>query len=118
MKGNMRFMATNNAYFYDNTDDEEELFLSEVPISLLQHSIETQFDDPLENRKIDYIQSFINKYEFSKENMLDDDLEMLELSRDEFLKFIENIFSDYLNVGFTNLEDMGEDDQHDLIHLT
>ena len=86
MKGNMRFMATNNAYFYDNTDDEEELFLSEVPISLLQHSIETQFDDPLENRKRDYIQSFINKYEFSKENMLDDDLEMLELSRDEFLK--------------------------------
>ena len=111
-------MATNNAYFYDNTDDEEELFLSEVPISLLQHSIETQFDDPLENRKRDYIQSFINKYEFSKENMLDDDLEMLELSRDEFLKFIENIFSDYLNVGFTNLDDMSEDDQHEIVHLT
>lgn len=111
-------MATNKSYFYENTDNEEELFLSEVPISLLQQSIETQFNDPLENRKRDYIQSFITKYKFSKENMLEDDVLILELARDEFLQFIEKTFSDYLNIGFTNLEDLSEDDQHELIQLT
>lgn len=105
-------------FFYEDTDDEEELFLSEVPMSLIQHSIETQFDDPLENRKRDYIKSFIKKYEFSKDNMLDDDILILDISRDNFLKFIEDIFYKYLNIGFTNLEDLSEDDQHELIHLT
>lgn len=111
-------MATNKAYFYGNTDNEEELFLSEIPISLLQESIETQFKDPLENRKRDYIQSFINKYNFSKDNMLEDDVLILELARDEFLQFIEKTFSDYLNIGFTNLEDLSEEEQHELIQLT
>ena len=105
-------------YNYQPTDLEDELFLSEVPIELIQSSIKTQFDEPLEYRKKDYVQSFITKYEFSKENLLEDDVIMLDVYRDRFLEFIEKIFYDYLSVGFTNLDDMSEDDQHELIHLT
>lgn len=108
----------NPEYNYQPTDLEDELFLSEVPIELIQSSIKTQFEEPLEYRKKDYVQSFITKYTFSKENLLEDDVIMLDVYRDRFLQFIENIFYNSLSIGFTNLDDMGEDDQHELIHLT
>lgn len=108
----------NTEYSYQPTDLEDELFLSEVPIELIQSSIKTQFEEPLEYRKKDYVQSFITKYEFSKDNLLEDDMIMLDLYRDRFLQFIEEIFYNYLSIGFTNLEDMAEDGQHELIHLT
>ena len=105
-------------YGYEPTDLEDELFLSEIPIKLLQEAIQSQFNDPLEYRKKDYVQSFITKYEFSQENMLEDDLLMLEVARDEFLAFIEKMFYDYLSVGFNEIDDMSDDDQHETIHLT
>ena len=108
----------NLEYEYHPTDLEDELFLSEVPVELLQSSIKTQFQEPLEYRKKDYVQSFITKYEFSKDNMLEDDVIMLDLYRDKFLLFIENIFYEYLGIGFSNLDDMDVDDQNELIHLT
>ena len=108
----------NKDYMYEPTDLEDELFLSEVPIELLQESIESQFKDPLEYRKKDYVQSFITKYEFSRDNMLEDDVTMLEISRDKFLAFIEKMFYDYLSIGFNEIEDMSEDDQNELVHLT
>lgn len=108
----------NPEYNYQPTDLEDELFLSEVPIELIQSSIKTQFEEPLEYRKKDYVQSFITKYTFSKENLLEDDMIMLDVYRDRFLQFIENIFYEHLSLGFTNLDDLGEDDQHELIHLT
>lgn len=108
----------NPEYNYQPTDLDDELFLSEVPIELIQSSIKTQFEEPLEYRKKDYVQSFITKYEFSKENLLEDDMIMLDVYRDRFLQFIEQIFYNYLSVGFTNLDDLSEDDQHELIHLT
>ena len=73
-------------YIYQPTDLEDELFLSEVPTEIIQSSIKTQFEEPLEYRKKDYIQSFITKYEFSKENLLEDDVIMLDIYRDKFLK--------------------------------
>jgi hypothetical protein len=105
-------------YIYQPTDLEDELFLSEVPTEIIQSSIKTQFEEPLEYRKKDYVQSFITKYEFSKENLLEDDMIMLDIYRDKFLKFIEDIFYEYLSVGFTNLDDLSEEDQNELIHLT
>ena len=108
----------NLEYDYQPTDLEDELFLSEVPIELIQSSIKTQFDEPLEYRKKDYVQSFITKYEFSKDNLLEDDLIMLDVYRDGFLKFIEETFYNYLSLGFVNLDDLPEDEQHELIHLT
>ena len=105
-------------FMYQPTDLEEELFLSEVPYELIEQSLKTQFDDPFEYRKKDYIQSFILKYNFSKDNLLEDDMIMLEVYRDKFLSFIEKLFMDYLGVSFPELEDMDEEDAHDLIQLS
>ena len=51
-------------YDYEPTEIDDELFLSEVPLELLEQSLEVQFNNPIEYRKRDYIQSFITKYEF------------------------------------------------------
>ena len=105
-------------YNYMPTDLDDELFLSEVPVELLQSSLATQFQEPIEYRKKDYIQSFIMKYQFSKDNMLEDDLIMLDIQYDKFLAFVEKTFYTYLNVGFTNIDSLPEEDVLELIHLT
>lgn len=103
-------------YGYEPTDLEDELFLSEVPAQLLQESIENQFQDPLEYRRKDYIQSFITKYEFSKENMLEDDLLMLELTRDKFMEFLEDVFDRYLSIGLNDFDNLDTFEQNELVH--
>jgi len=35
--------------------EEDELFLSEIPVDLLKESLSSQFDYPLEYKKYDYI---------------------------------------------------------------
>ena len=116
-------------YFYQPTNLEDELFLCDIPLDVLTSSIESQFQYPLEYRKKDYVQSFITKYEFSVENMDEDEMFSLEMYHDEFIayKCLENdekilnmlkLFDQYLNVGFVDIDNKSEDDQHDLIHLT
>ena len=107
-----------NEYNYEPTDIDDELFLSEVPLELIQKSIESQFQDPLEYRKRDYLQTFITKYDFSKENLQDDELSELEVMHDKFLKFISNIFEVYLNIGFPDLENYDDDTTHELLIQT
>lgn len=109
---------TDPEFAYESTDIEDELFLAEVPLNLLQKSIESQFEYPVEYRKRDYIQSYITKYDFSKNNLEGDELEELYEMRDRFFAFIINIFDVYLGVGFPELEDMNDEDAHDLILQT
>lgn len=108
----------NDEYSYEPTDIDDELFLSEVPLNLLQKSIETQFQDPLENRKRDYIQTYITKYDFSKQNLEGDEAEELEQMNARFLSFITKIFDVYLGIGFPELEDMDDEEAHELILQT
>lgn len=105
-------------YTYEPTDIEDEVFLSNVPLDLLENAIDTQFNDPLEYRKKDYIQSFITKYDFSKQNMTEDELIELDIIHNKFLSYIIKIFQSYLSIGFPEIENMDEDDSHELIHLT
>ena len=105
-------------YSYSPTSLDDELFLSEIPVEVLQNSIDTQFQYPLEYRKKDYIQSFIMKYQFSLDNLFDDDLVLLQVQYDRFISFIEKTFSTYLNVGFPNIDSLDEDDVLEMIHLT
>lgn len=105
-------------YGYMPTDLNDELFLTEAPLDLIISAIEAQFDDPLEWRKKDYIQSFITKYEFSKDNMFEDDLVEVDDLRDKFVAKIRDIFEERLGIGFVNLDDEGDEEQHELIHLT
>jgi len=94
---------------YEPTDFSDELFLSNAPINLIQKSIESQFQDPFEYRKRDYIQSFLIKYHFSKENLYEEELEEVEEIYDKFMEFMKDIFQSYLSIGFPELDDMGED---------
>lgn len=102
---------------FEPVDIDDEVFLSEVPIDILESSIKEQFNDPLEYRKKDYIQSFITKYSYSVDNMMEDDLVLIEAIHDNFLIFIKNLFYERLHIGFVDLGDIDEDEQHELIHL-
>lgn len=100
------------------TDNDDEMFLSEVPTNILMSSLETQFNEPLEYRKKDYIQSFITKYEVLKDNTTDDLSGDIENMHDDFFAFVEKIFADRLNIGFVDIDDMGTDEMHELVHMT
>ena len=101
---------------YDTTEIDNELFLSSIPLNLIEEAIKSQFDDPLEYRKTDYIQSFLNKYQFSVDNMYEEDQMELNELHDDFIDFIKNIFYEYLNIGMPSIEDRPEEVQHQLIH--
>lgn len=103
---------------YDKTEIENEMFLSEMPLNLIEEALKTQFDDPLEYRKTDHVQSFLNKYQFSLDNMYEEDQMKLDELHDEFIVFMKNIFYEYFAIGIPNIEDMPEDEQHKIIHYT
>lgn len=108
-----------NNIFYDESDEiENELFLSAIPLNLLEEAIKSQFNDPLEYRKTDYVKSFINKYEFSVKNMYEYDQAELDSLQTDFIEFMEKMFYNYLQIGIDNIDDYNEDNQHALIHFT
>ena len=102
---------------YDPNTIECETFLSEVPLSLIEETITSQFDNPLDNRKNDLVQSFLNKYMFTKQNMLVDEEEEVDQLYTNFLTFMRDTFRDKLGIGMPNLEDLDEEDQMELVHF-
>lgn len=106
---------------YDASDLDGEILLSEAPLSLLMQAIETQFEDPIEYRRKDYLQSFIAKYEFCRENQDeagDDYKYELDEYYAEFMRFMETLLSQYFDVAFPDLDDTEDSDALELIHLT
>ena len=105
---------------YDMMEEDDSVFLNAIPLSILKDSIETQFNEPFEYRKKDYIMEYIKKYNYSKEyqNEVDEELEPLEVLHDEFITFIARIFDKYLDIGFVNLLDESVESQCDIIHMT
>ena len=102
---------------YDESTNDE-IILSEIPLNLIMESIKSQFDNPEDYRKNDYVQKFLKKYQYSLDNLRDDEEESIYELHDKFLLFIKNIFYNVLNIGFSGIEDYNEDDQHELIHLS
>lgn len=102
---------------YD-TDMENENFLTEFPLGLIEEAIRSQFNEPLEYRKNDYVENFLNSYNYSKTNAYEEEEENLEELHTRFLIFIKEIFYDYLSIGMPNIEDLDEDEQHKFIHYT
>lgn len=102
---------------YEPQDVETEVLLSDLPLDIIIGSITTQFNDPMEYRKNDFVQSFITKYQLTKENVVEDEEEEeLQEVYDKFVAFMENIFHEKLGIGIPELDDMSEDDQLELIH--
>ena len=106
-----------NEYGYEGNDIEDEIMLSDLPLSLLMETIRSQFDDPMEYRKKDYIQSFLNKYEYTKNNITEEESDDLEVLYDKFISFMKQIFKQYLGIGLPNIDDDSEEDQEELIHF-
>ena len=102
---------------YDESTNDE-IILSEIPLNLIMESIKSQFDNPEDYRKNDYVQKSLKKYQYSLDNLRDDEEESIYELHDKFLLFIKNIFYNVLNIGFSGIEDYNEDDQHELIHLS
>lgn len=110
-------LSTFRGLDYAPQDADDEVLLSEMPLSVLKGSIEKQFDDPIEYMGHDFVQSFITKYHVTKETYTEEeDFEELAELYDSFINFMESIFQTKLGIGLPELDNMGEDDQLELIH--
>lgn len=106
---------------YEPNTIESDQFLSIMPINLMKENIKSQFEDPLEHKKKDHISTFIDMYKFSEANAdpyEDEDLANFIELRDGFYGFMQQMFDDYLGIGFNNFDDKSKEDQDDLIHFT
>ena len=74
----------------ESTNDE--IMLSEIPLNIIEESIKSQFDNPEIYRKNDYVQKFLKKYDYSLDNLRDDEEEDIYELHDRFILFIKNIF--------------------------
>jgi hypothetical protein len=104
-------------YNYEPSDINDEMFLSDVPVDVLKESITTQFENPLEYRKRDYLQSYITKYVISKDNMDEDELETLQKLDDGFISFMCSVFDKYLDISINDIDQLPTEDQHELLQL-
>ena len=105
-------------FIYEPSDINDEMFLSKVPLEIIEESIQNQFINPWEYRKKDYVQTVITKYVISKDNMVEDELEDLERLNEDFISFMLRMFDIYLDIGVNDIDILEMDDQHELIHLT
>lgn len=107
-----------NDFLYDNIEDEEE-FLTMVPLNLTKENLLYQVTHPSEQRTVDFIHSFIQRYEYSKSLVSDEDerIELIAL-RDDFLGFFEELMKRMLGVGYPDLRDLAENEQNELIHFS
>ena len=111
-------MSEYNEFPMDYEEVNDEKFLFEIPIELMQQVITDQFTYPYESRKVDYVKSFIDKYEFSKENQPEDEQGYVEDYRDSFISFMVNTFEKFFGIGFPEIENMSDDEGNELIHMT
>lgn len=112
------------SYFddYQPNDITSDIFLSEIPLSLMKENVLSQFKDPLANKKKDHLTTFITMYQRTKEvleeNDDEDEVDNIVELRDDFYSFVLGLFESFLGLGVDNFEGMSEEDQDDLIHYT
>lgn len=107
---------TFEGFDYDPNTVEDEMFLSQAPLSLLEENIRSQFQEPGENRKNDFIQIFLNKYIYSKTIELEDEEEDIEEMHDDFVSFMEDLLKEYLDIGLPEIDDANNESQEELVH--
>ena len=104
------------AFDYEPHEADEEVILSELPLSLITGSIKEQFENPVMYKKNDFVQSFETRWLITKENMTDEDEDDVWALFRYFVSFMRDIFREKLSTGLPYLEDMPEDEQLELIH--
>ena len=108
-------IATFEGFDYNPNDIDDEIYLSEAPLSLIKENIRSQFENPGENRKNDFVQVFLNKYLYSKQIELEEEEEDIEDLHEEFITFMANIFKEFLEIGLPEIEDKPNPDQEEII---
>ena len=106
-------------YEYEPTNIDTEIFLSSMPLSIMEDNIKSQFKNPLEYRKVDYVHSFFRNYKYSVDNAETDE-ELIEIDdfRSQFVQFMCELFHRALNIGLPDIEDKSKEDQEELIRFT
>lgn len=96
---------------------DDEIFLTDFPIEIIENSITSQFNNPFEFHSRDYLQTFISQYEYSINNCNENEAEAIEEYRDQFIDFILNLFQKRLSIGIPNIEDYVDSEVHETIHI-
>lgn len=111
-------LDTYKGFDYDSVEEDSEVMLSELPLSIIKDSIKQQFEDPAKYGTNDFVQTFETRYVITKENMDEENEEEINELYIQFISFMRDIFKDKLSLGFPYLEDMSEEEQIELIHYT
>lgn len=101
---------------YEPGEIDDEIFLSQAPLSLLEENIRSQFEEPGEDHKTDFVQTFLNKYLYTKQNDLEEEDDEIEGYHDDFILHMENLFREFLSVGIPNLEDEDNEYCEEMVH--
>lgn len=109
-------VTTFEGFDYEPNDIDDEIFLSEAPLSLMKENIRSQFENPGENHKNDFIQTFLNKYAYSKKIELEEESENLEDLHDEFISYMEDLFKEFLGIGLPDIEEKNDEIQEEIVH--
>jgi hypothetical protein len=108
-------------YFdYEPVEGEDETTLTDTSLQLIKESIENQFKNPIGYAKVDFVSQFIQRYRLTLTEISDDfnESETAEVKNmhTNFISFMERTLKEKLNIGIVDLEDMGEEDQEQIIH--
>ena len=109
-------VTTFEGFDYEPNDIDDEIFLSEAPLSLMKENIRSQFENPGENHKNDFIQTFLNKYAYSKKIELEEESENLDDLHDEFISYMEDLFKEFLGIGLPDIEEKNDEIQEEIVH--
>lgn len=103
---------------YSPSSLEDDIFLSDIPISLTKENIKAQFRNPL-GCDTDYITTFIDTYEYSLENCDDEEdrRDLIDL-RNDFFVYVRELFKEHLGIGFPDFEERDVETQNELILCT
>jgi hypothetical protein len=103
---------------YETGDEDGEIMLSELPLSMIKDSIRQQFQNPITYGNNDFVQTFETRYAITKEDMDEENEDEINELYTQFVGFMRDIFKEKLSIGFPYLEDMPEHEQLELIHYT
>lgn len=105
---------------YEPYELVDETTLTEAALEIIKESIATQFKDPSGFNKMDFVSSFLTRYALSekiiKEDYDEEENENLRNIHRHFISYMEELFQKKLKIGIPELEDMGFEEQDQIIH--
>lgn len=105
---------------YEPSELEDSIILTQDSLDLITESIRRQFEDPSGHGKIDAVETFMTRYKVTISEAEDNcDEEEIAKAKDihrRFIAFMEAILKEKLKIGIPELDDMGMDEQDEMVH--